>query len=119
MFLKCLMEFAFAMSDGKLFQIDGPTNANDNSWTCVRLFFVVRSLFTVLDHNTLAFLHLTTISIRYPGAVPSYIFVHENSQFKYNSVLSLEPVKINEVWDNTIILVEVKDNLAYHILGML
>ena len=65
------MELAFVMSDGKLFQIHGPTNVNHDSWTCVRLFFVVRRLFTVLDCNTLVFLHLTTTSIRYPGAVPS------------------------------------------------
>ena len=66
-----MMEFTFVMSGGKLFQICSPTNANDDSWTCVRLFFVVKSLFTVLDCITLVFLHLTTISIRYPGAVPS------------------------------------------------
>ena len=64
-------EFLFVMSGGKLFQIHGPTNANDNKWTCVRLFFVVRSLFAVLAGNTQVFLCLTTISIRYPGAVPS------------------------------------------------
>ena len=59
------------MSSGKLFLICGLADATNDSWTCGRLFFVVRSLFTVLDHNTLVSLCLTTISIRYPEEVPS------------------------------------------------
>ena len=114
-----MMQFAFVMSSGKLFQICGPTSVNDDGWTCARLFFFCKKFIHCTESQYFGIPasdhHLNQV----PRSSSFYTFVHENSQFKYNFVLNLEPVKTDEVWGNTIVLAEVKDNLACHILSML